>query len=186
MKNSWPLAKTLMAAMLAMLMTQAGCEQGSSTAGTGSTPATASSASKPRDSSNEATFTQGEAKIESESTDAEKTEATKTEAAESESGEGEVAMMPTPKTAPPSGFEFEAPVRIKAGEEFVSVEAPGYACPTMADVDGDGLEDLVVGQFNQGHMQFCKNISEAGQPPKFAAAEWIKSGDDRAVVPGVW
>jgi uncharacterized protein (DUF2141 family) len=56
----------------------------------------------------------------------------------------------------------------------------------MADVDGDGKEDLVVGQFNQGHMLFCRNISADGESPKFASAAWIMSGDDRAVVPGVW
>ena len=81
---------------------------------------------------------------------------------------------------------FEPPVRLKAEGEFISVEAPGYACPTMADVDGDGKDDLIVGQFNQGHLQFFKNIAAAGQSPKFAAAKWLTTGDERAVVPGVW
>ncbi len=45
--------------------------------------------------------------------------------------------------------------------------------------------DLVVGQFNNGHMQFCKNIAENDMAPEFAKAEWITSGDDRAEVPGV-
>ena len=105
----------------------------------------------------------------------------------SENSEGEDSEnVYKPKTAPPSGYTFEAPVRLKAGDEFVSVEAPGYACPTMADVDGDGLEDLVVGQFNRGYMQFCKNIASSSEPPKFAEAKWIKAGDDKAEVPGVW
>jgi hypothetical protein len=81
--------------------------------------------------------------------------------------------------------QFEKPVRIKAGDEFVAVESLGYACPTLADVDGDGLEDLIVGQFSQGHMQFYKNIGKQGNAPEFAASEWIKTGDERAVVPGV-
>ena len=82
--------------------------------------------------------------------------------------------------------KFETPVRIEAGDEYVAVESPGHACPTLADLDGDGLEDLIVGQFSQGNMQFCKNIGEQGNAPKFAAKEWIKSGDVRAVVPGVY
>ncbi len=88
--------------------------------------------------------------------------------------------------ATPSGSEFEPPIRLQAGGEFISVESPGYACPTMADVDGDGKEDLVVGQFKNGNMQFCQNIAAANQPPEFTAAVWIKTGEGRAVVPGVW
>jgi len=85
----------------------------------------------------------------------------------------------------PAGFKFDAPVRVEAGGEFVSVEAPGYASPTMADVDGDGRVDLVVGQQTEGHMQFFKNVSSASDSPKFAACDWIMTGDQRAVVPGV-
>jgi len=87
---------------------------------------------------------------------------------------------------PPAGFEFEAPVRIKAGDEFVSVESPGYACPTLADVDGDNKLDLVVGQFNKGHMQFCKNVAGEGETFKFDSPKWLMTGDEKAVVPGVW
>lgn len=86
----------------------------------------------------------------------------------------------------PAGYLFEAPVRLQADGEFIATESPGYACPTMADVDGDGKQDLVVGQFKNGNMMFCRNIAAAGQPPELAGVEWIKTGDERAVVPGVW
>ena len=38
--------------------------------------------------------------------------------------------------APQSDIRFEDPVQIFGGEDPVSVEDPGYACPTIADVDG--------------------------------------------------
>lgn len=88
--------------------------------------------------------------------------------------------------ATPSGDQFADPVRIKAGDEFVSVESPGYACPTMADVDGDGKDDLVIGQFSNGNMQFCKNVSTADAEPQFASPTWLKTNGERAIVPGVW
>jgi hypothetical protein len=82
--------------------------------------------------------------------------------------------------------QFENPVRLEADGQPIKVESPGYACPTVADVDNDGKLDLVVGQFNQGHMQFFKNLAEPGETPDLAAAEWLKTGAERAIVPGVW
>ena len=85
-----------------------------------------------------------------------------------------------------AAVEFAAPVLLTAGGEPISVETPGYACPTMADVDNDGVADLVVGQFRNGNMQFFKNLAASGETPRFAAGSWLQSGDDRLTVPGVW
>lgn len=97
-------------------------------------------------------------------------------------------VQPKKNPAPPAaGYLFEKPFRIKAGDEYIAVESPGYACPTMADVDGDGLEDLVVGQFNKGLMWFCKNVAESpSETPQFDKADWIRSDGEPAEVPGVW
>jgi hypothetical protein len=85
-----------------------------------------------------------------------------------------------------ASFQFDAPVRIKAGDEFVKVETPGFACPTMADVDQDGKMDLVVGQFASGKMKLFRNIAADSDTPEFAEGVWIKTGDEIAEVPGVW
>lgn len=83
-------------------------------------------------------------------------------------------------------LEFEPSQLVVAEGAPVSVEAPGYASPTMVDLDGDGRLDLVVGQFNEGAMQFFKNVAEPGQSPKFAKGEWLMTEGSRATVPGVW
>ncbi len=83
-------------------------------------------------------------------------------------------------------LEFELPQLVMAGGEPVSVEAPGYACPTLVDLDRDGRLDLVVGQFNEGAMQFFRSVDDTGPSPKFEKGEWLQSEGSRATVPGVW
>ena len=77
---------------------------------------------------------------------------------------------------------FTAPQRLRAAGKLVSVEAPGYAAPCWADVDGDGKKDLVVGQFNKGRMKVYRNLGQG----KLAEGEWLEAGGDIAEVPGVW
>ncbi len=78
--------------------------------------------------------------------------------------------------------EFEAPVRLQADGTPVRVESPGYAAPCLADIDGDGKKDLLVGQFNKGKIRVFKNLGDG----KLAAGEWLKAEGAVAEVPGVW
>lgn len=41
--------------------------------------------------------------------------------------------------------QFAQPVRFKAGDEFLRVESPGWACPSWHALDGDGELDLFGG-----------------------------------------
>lgn len=78
--------------------------------------------------------------------------------------------------------EFEKPVRLKGGDEFVRVESPGYASPCWADIDGDGKKDLLVGQFHDGKIRVYKGLGGA----KLAKGEWLQAEGKVAKVPGVW
>ena len=78
--------------------------------------------------------------------------------------------------------DFERPVRLKGGDSFVRVESPGWAAPCLADIDGDGKKDLLVGQFNKGKIRVYKGLGGG----RFAAGEWLKAEGKVAEVPGVW
>jgi hypothetical protein len=84
--------------------------------------------------------------------------------------------------AAPQGPTFEAPVRIRAGDSYVRVEAPGFAAPCLHDVDNDGKQDLVVGQFAGGKLHLHKGLGDG----KFAAGEWLQADGAAAEIPGVW
>ena len=92
------------------------------------------------------------------------------------------ALLPFCGLALCGAAEFERPVRLKAGGVVVRVEAPGYAAPCLADVDGDGKLDLLVGQFNKGKIQFFKGLGRG----QFAKSSWLQAEGKAAEVPGVW
>ena len=81
-----------------------------------------------------------------------------------------------------STSEFESPVMLKAGDAAVRVDSPGYAAPCWADIDGDGLKDLLVGQFANGWIRIYKNLGDA----KLAPGKLLETDGEVAVVPGVW
>ena len=80
------------------------------------------------------------------------------------------------------GAQFTEPVRLKAGDEYVRVEAPGWACPSWHDLDGDGKKDLVVGQFRGGKMKVFRNLGAGALAP----GTWLDAEGEVAEVPGVW
>jgi hypothetical protein len=76
---------------------------------------------------------------------------------------------------------FEKPVLLMAdGKPIDTGEAWGHSGPTMADVDGDGLRDLVVGDFS-GKFRFFRN-SGTNKSPVYHADGYIMAGDKPAEV----
>lgn len=78
--------------------------------------------------------------------------------------------------------EFESPVRLMADDEFIRVESPGFTAPCLADMNGDGVKDLLVGQFNKGRIRVFFNKGDL----KFEEGRWLEADHKIAEVPGVW
>lgn len=81
-----------------------------------------------------------------------------------------------------SAADFDAPVLVTGGDKPIQVESPGYAAPCLADIDGDGIEDLLVGQFNGGKITYYRGLG----PGRFDKGTWLEAGGKVAQVPGVW
>jgi hypothetical protein len=93
-----------------------------------------------------------------------------------------VAVTPIQAQTASKPLGLTAPVRMQAAGKVIQVEAPGYAAPCWADVDGDRRKDLVVGQFAQGRMKVYRNLGKG----KLAEGRWLEAGGTVAEVPGVW
>lgn len=94
-------------------------------------------------------------------------------------GEGDRVKERQAALLPPS---FAKPVRMRAGDDYIRTELPGYATPAWFDVTGDGQSDLVVGQFSDGKMSVFASRADG----TFANREWLQAAGKVAVVPGVW
>src|SRR5437867_2230879 len=84
------------------------------------------------------------------------------------------AAPPAAKT--PGDEIFYPPVRLEAdGKAIDHGAAWGHCGPTLADVDGDGKLDLVVGDFS-GHFTWYKNIGTTTSPQYAAGKPIIADG----------
>jgi hypothetical protein len=59
---------------------------------------------------------------------------------------------------------FEPPVPIQANGVNINVGYGGNASPFMIDWDGDGKQDLLLGQFDQGRIRFYSNTGTNYNP----------------------
>ena len=73
------------------------------------------------------------------------------------------------------------PFKVKADGKAIDVPV-GHAAPHFVDFDGDGLQDLLVGQFGQGRLRIYKNVGKAGAPA-FKSFKLFKAGGVIGKVP---
>ena len=90
-----------------------------------------------------------------------------------------VAAVLTAGTAWAGGLA--EPVAVQAGETKINVGI-GHAAPFVCDWDGDGKQDLLVGQMGQGHLRIYRNTGTK-TAPAFGAFEVFKVGESEATVP---
>jgi hypothetical protein len=77
--------------------------------------------------------------------------------------------------------ELEPPVRLEAAGKPIDTDI-GHAAPFVCDFDGDGVRDLLVGQFGKGNLWIYRNEGTNSQP-KLAAGVKFKDGKEDGCVP---
>ncbi len=91
-----------------------------------------------------------------------------------------VVMLILP-AAPKAGDDLADPVRLEAAGKLIDTEV-GHAAPFVADFDGDGDHDLLVGQFGGGILWIYLNEGSNAEP-KLAAGEMFQGGGPNGTVP---
>jgi hypothetical protein len=90
------------------------------------------------------------------------------------------AALALPAEGAPSR-QLMPPTRLEAAGKPIDT-AVGHAAPFVGDFDGDGVRDLLVGQFGSGILWVFKNTG-TNAAPKLAAGVKFKDGADTGRVP---
>jgi len=77
--------------------------------------------------------------------------------------------------------ELADPVPLLVGGKPLDVERMGHAAPFVGDVDGDGVKDLLVGEYYRGQLRVYKNLGSNRQP-RFESYTLLRDGDESGCV----
>jgi hypothetical protein len=81
------------------------------------------------------------------------------------------------------GDNLAPPVRIEAAGKPIDTEV-GHAAPFVYDFNGDGVKDLLVGQFGGGILTIYRNEGTNAQPKLTAGVRFQAGGKDGTVPSG--
>jgi hypothetical protein len=91
------------------------------------------------------------------------------------------ALLAAGPPAPDHAKELLPPVRLLAAGKPIDTDV-GHAAPFVCDFDGDGVKDLLVGQFGDGVLWVFRNLGTDANP-KYAAGVKFKDGGKDGRVP---
>lgn len=91
------------------------------------------------------------------------------------------ALLALGATATLRSAELAEPFRVQMNGTPIDVEI-GHAAPLVADFDGDGIQDLLVGQFGGGKLRIYRNEGD-GKKPQFNRFGWFQAGGALGTVP---
>ena len=92
-----------------------------------------------------------------------------------------LTVLISAKNAPLSE-ELAEPVRLEAAGKPIDAAEIGHAAPFVCDFNGDGIKDLLVGQFGEGLLWIYHNEGTNSEP-KLAAGVKFKDGKEDGRVP---
>src|SRR5262245_11999920 len=78
--------------------------------------------------------------------------------------------------------ELADPVHVLAASKPLDVQRSGHAAPFVGDLDGDGLPDLLVGQYHEGRLRIYRNVGTR-KSPRFDSFNWLLADGKFARVP---
>jgi hypothetical protein len=84
-----------------------------------------------------------------------------------------------------ASIQLAAPFTAEAGGKPIDLaDGVGHSAPLLVDWDGDGLKDLLVGQFGGGKLRIYRNTGKK-DAPAFDKLEWFQAaGKDGTVETG--